>query len=74
LYKGVRFGPVPNTVIPQPTLLYSRTGTDLILTWTGSFTLQSATNVNGSYGDVSNTSPYTNSVKSVAQQFFRLRN
>jgi hypothetical protein len=74
LLKGVRLGPVPNTAVPSPTLAYSRSGTDLILSWTGVFTLQSATNVSGPYGDVVSVSPYTNSVTSAAQQFFRLRN
>ena len=46
-----------------------------ILSWTGSSTLQSATNVAGPYLDVPGaTSPYTNDTGAQPQQFFRLRN
>lgn len=75
LFKGIRFGPSQSAVVLQPTLLFSRDGSNLILNWSGTFTLQSATNVTGPYMDVpSATSPHTNSTTSPAQQFFRLRN
>jgi hypothetical protein len=46
-----------------------------ILSWTGTSTLQSATNVAGPYLDVPGaTSPYTNDSGALPQQFFRLRN
>jgi hypothetical protein len=46
-----------------------------VLSWTGAFTLQSATNVAGPYLDVPGaTSPYTNDSGALPQQFFRLRN
>jgi hypothetical protein len=58
---------------PRPTLLSSRNGSGLILNWNGGFILQSATNVQGPYSDVTSaTSPYTNKPL-LPQQFFRLR-
>ena len=74
LFKGIRFGPSANPVIARPTLSYQRIGSDFILSWTGAFTLQSSTNVTGPYGDVSGSSPHTNSINSAARQFFRVRN
>jgi hypothetical protein len=74
LLKGIRFGPIVNTVVARPTLLYQRIGSDFILSWTGAFTLQSSTNVTGPYNDVSGSSPHTNDINSAARQFFRLRN
>ncbi len=48
-------------------------GTDLVMKWIGTYTLQSATDVIGPYSNVSGaTSPYTNSVLS-GQKFFRLK-
>lgn len=72
-FRGIHFGPVPNTITPRPTISFSRSGNNLVLTWSGSFTLMSATNVAGPYVDVSGaSSPYTNNV-SEAQRFFGLR-
>jgi len=68
LLKGIRFG--PSGLVTRPTLSYSREGNNLILTWSGPFTLVGATNVLGPYVDVSATSPYTNNV---APRFFGLR-
>jgi Immunoglobulin I-set domain len=72
-FRGVRLGPAPTTNTVQP-LLSETPGAGLItLNWAGSFFLQSATNVTGSYMDVINgTRPYTNST-ATGQQFFRLR-
>ena len=51
------------------------TGNDVVLTWTGPWILQSSTNLVDGFGDVSGaTSPYTNSITSAPQMFFRLRN
>ena len=76
LYKGIRFGPAPTTAAPaQPTLSYERQGNDLVLSWTGTFTLLSATNVAGPYLPVSSaTSPYTNNMTSPSQLYFGLGN
>jgi len=74
-FRGIHFGPVENTVVPRPTLSFTRDGNNLILSWTGTFILQSATDVIGPYVDVSGaTSPHTNNVTTATQQFFRLRN
>jgi Immunoglobulin I-set domain/Immunoglobulin domain len=75
-FRGIHFGPVESAaIVMQPTLLFVRNGTNFILSWSGSFTLQSATNVVGPYSDVSSaTSPYTNSLSAAGQMFFRLRN
>jgi hypothetical protein len=74
-FRGIRFGPVVNTVVARPQLTFGRNGNELVLSWTGAFTLQSATNVTGTYVDLSGaTSPYTNSIGAEPQRFFRLRN
>ncbi len=50
-------------------------GANVVLTWPGSALLQSSTNLANGFGDISNaTSPYTNSITSAPQRFFRLRN
>src|SRR5262249_25109778 len=63
-------------VVPaqRPMLLFSRNPNGLILNWSSGFVLQSATNVQGPYFDVTNaTSPYTNPGFQLPRQFFRLR-
>jgi hypothetical protein len=63
-------------VVPaqRPMLLFSRNPNGLILNWSSGFVLQSATNVQGPYSDVTNaTSPTTNFSFQLPQQFFRLR-
>ncbi len=73
-FRGIRFGPTEFAVVRRPTLLFSVEADKIILTWSGSFTLLSATNVAGVYTDVpSATSPYTNSLSSASQLFFGLR-
>ena len=62
-----------NTIVSAPTLFVQRNATHLVLSWNGSYTLQSATNMAGVYADVSGaTSPYTNALTGTTQQFFRL--
>jgi hypothetical protein len=57
-----------------PVLSFNRLGNALVLTWSGSSVLQSATEPNGSYQDVPGaTPPYTNNLSSSANCFFRLR-
>ncbi|MDB6122213.1 MAG: hypothetical protein JWQ71_1206 [Pedosphaera sp.] len=73
-FRSVRFGPIVNTVLPSPTLGFSSNGSNIILSWSGAFVLQSSTNVTGTYTDtIGATSPYTNSFGSSAQRYFRLR-
>ncbi|WP_040549795.1 PA14 domain-containing protein [Pedosphaera parvula] len=67
LYPGVS---APN---PKLTAAGVSNGTNLILNWTGSYTLQSSPNVEGPYVDVTgSTSPYTNDLTANPQMFFRL--
>ena len=74
-FRGIRFGPIQNPVVPRPLLAFAHAGNNLVLTWTGAFSLQSATNATGVYVDVSGaTSPYTNGIGSEPRRFFRLRN
>ena len=74
-FRSIRFGPIENTVVVQPLLSFTHAGTNVILSWSGSFTLQSAPNVTGAYTNVPGaTSPYTNSIGTEPQRFFRLRN
>jgi hypothetical protein len=57
-----------------PVLSFVRSGNALVLTWSDSSVLQSATDAEGSYQDVPGaTAPYTNNLSSSAKQFFRLR-
>jgi hypothetical protein len=59
---------------PRPVLLSSGNRSGFILNWGGGFVLQSATNVQGPYSDVTNaTSPYTIPGLQLPRQFFRLR-
>ncbi len=52
-----------------------RNGNQLVLAWSGSATLQTSTNVAGTYTNISGaTSPYTNSFNGEPQRFFRLLN
>ncbi len=64
-------------VVPMlvPTLSLQNNGTNLMLSWSGNFILQSATNVVGPYFDITNaTSPYSLNVNQSPMGFFRLRN
>ena len=61
----VDFGPV----------VIGLSGANVVLTWASSGVLQSSTNLVNGFGDVSGaTNPYTNSITSAPQMFFRLRN
>jgi hypothetical protein len=73
-FRGIQFGPVASpAIITQPLLTVSHDGDNVVLSWTGAFNLESSTNVAGPYTVVSGAaSPYTNSVNSAAQNFFRL--
>jgi hypothetical protein len=59
----------------SPTISYSLSGNQVILNWTGTFNLESKTNLNeASWTSVGvNTSPYTNTITGSAK-FFRLHN
>ncbi len=73
-FRGLHFGPVPSTVSPRPQLSYARIGNNLVLSWSGPFTLMSASAVAGPYSDVAGaTSPYTNNVTTPLQRYFGLR-
>jgi hypothetical protein len=62
-----------NTIVP-PTLFMQPDGTNVVLTWSGDYTLQSSTNLNSAFLDVPGaTSPRTNSLSASPQGFFRLR-
>jgi hypothetical protein len=64
----------PTVVNVAPVLLYQRSGTGLILTWSGPFVLQAAASLNGPYVDVVGAvSPYTPDPAKATQKFFRLR-
>jgi hypothetical protein len=61
------------TPFPGPALNFQHSGSNLILIWTGSFILQTATDLSGPYTDVANAvSPYTAS-RTNPKRFFRLR-
>lgn len=61
---------------PSPgAITITRSGSKMILNWAGSFTLQSATNVSGPFGDLPgpvSRGPYTNAI-TAQNAYFRLR-
>ena len=62
-----------NTIVANPTLFVHGSGTNMVLSWGGAYTLQSSTNLSGGYAAVDGaTSPYTNTFAGDAQRFFRL--
>src|SRR5205807_969375 len=78
---NVNFGPTTGyyddisfAIARPPNLSAARMGSNLVLTWDGSATLQSASTVSGPYSDVSGAaSPYPYDLGTSPQQFFRLR-
>jgi hypothetical protein len=73
-FRGLRMGPLATTNTTRPLLSEAADTGKVILNWIGSFFLQTAPNVMGSYADVINgTRPYTNSTSSAGQRYFRLR-
>ena len=58
------------TATPTP-IGTTRQGNNLVFNWTGPFSLQSSTNVNGPYSTVICVSPYTNAI-SAQKMFVRL--
>ena len=66
--------PATLTVSGSPPFLRAAlVGSNVVITWSGSFTLLSATNVTGPYLPVAGaTSPYTNAVPLGARRFFGL--
>jgi len=58
-----------------PALAALRAGRNVVITWSGSYVLQSALSPAGPYQDVAGAaSPYTNSLPPAPARFFRLRN
>lgn len=68
-YRGVTFAPAA----APGTMSVSRSGADVVISWTGTGTLLSATNVAGPYSPVAGapTSPYTNTAPT-GSQFYRV--
>jgi hypothetical protein len=58
-----------------PVLNSAFNGTNIVFNWSGSYTLQSAVNVDGPYTNVTALAvgPYTNSLVSDPRRFFRLQ-
>jgi len=73
LRPGDPVPPPPQPILPG-TISIQQSGGNIVLTWSGSYPLQSASNVTGPYTDVSGVTnaPYTTPVTGDAQ-FFRLR-
>ena len=72
---ALTLGAIPPPPAPPGRIDIVRNGAAVILTWTNTFTLQSATNVTGPYIDVNGAaSGYSENTGSTAQKFFRLRN
>ena len=56
-----------------PTLTATKVGADVVITWTGPYSLLSATNITGPFSVVAGaTSPYTNSAPLSSRRFFGL--
>ena len=68
-FRGVTFAPIPAPVV----LSIKRAGTNVVVSWNGSGTLQSASAVTGTWTDVSGApaSPYTNAPVGSAR-FYRV--
>jgi hypothetical protein len=66
---------IQRATVPPGPIGASLSSSNIVLTWPGSGVLQSSTNLVDGFGNVSGaTSPYTNSITSAPQMFFRLRN
>jgi hypothetical protein len=62
-----------NTVVATPNLSASLQGTNLIVSWIGSYTLQTSPHANGSFVSIPGaSSPYTNAITGIDSRFFRL--
>jgi len=60
--------------VPRPTLQTARSGSALVVTWSGNYQLLSASNVFGPYQPVLGAaSPYTNDMRAYRQRFFKLQ-
>lgn len=67
------FGTIPPSGPGRITI--TRTGSNVMLTWAGTYTLQSATVVTGPYNDVNGAvSGYTEDISTASEKYFRLRN
>jgi hypothetical protein len=68
-----QIAPYAGIIVAPPTPNFTVHGKNFVLSWTGAFSLQSATNLTGIFTDVlSATSPYTNAM-TAPRNFFRLR-
>jgi|GEM_PF-4758486 len=70
------FGGLPSstaTLSVRPLITSSLSGNNLTISWSGTYTLQSSTNVATGYIDVTGNSPYIIDVTSGSQQFYRLK-
>ena len=64
----------PPKFVPGPVSI-ARLGEDMVVSWFGTFVLQTAADPGGPFADVVGaTSPFTNSISSSEMNFFRLRN
>ncbi len=69
----IAVSPPPRFAPGQVTI--ARSGDQVVISWFGNFTLQSAADAAGPFADVETaTSPYTNAIASADAAFFRLRN
>ncbi len=68
-FRGLTFAPI--SAAPPVVLSIARSGTNAIISWTGSGTLQSATAVTGAWANVTGapTSPYTNAISGNARLY-----
>jgi hypothetical protein len=57
----------------RPELRVTRSENNIVITWSGGGVLQSATQINGSWTDLSATSPATFPVTAVPTQFYRVK-
>jgi hypothetical protein len=70
--RGVRFGPA--AVAAPPVITLTRNGSDLVLTWDSSYSLQSSTDVAKTFTNVVGaTSPYTINVSAATKAFFKVK-
>jgi hypothetical protein len=70
--RGVRFG--PNAVAAPPVITLTRNGSNILLSWPAPYSLQSSTDVAGTFTNVVGaTSPYPVNVSAANKAFFKVK-
>lgn len=72
--RGVRFGPNTIAVAPPAVITLTQNGSNIVLSWPAPYSLQSSTDVAGTFTNVVGaTSPYTVNVSAATRAFFKVK-